>query len=162
MVRSGCSGNCPSWRAETIVRLAPPLGARTSAILCLCRTSRPNERRLAQGRFRRQAPHPVAVRTSWFARHHSVSGYGAGSKRLGLSGKEAEWPRFHAPHTPGNSHCALTASFKLAHFVVPTGLRSARWEQGRTRQEQSRAPEARSSFPTVVVAGDKRTVQRIQ
>jgi len=37
-----------------------------------------------------------------------MPGYEAGSKRLGGDEKEAEWLQFHAPHTPGNSHCAPT------------------------------------------------------
>ena len=34
--------------------------------------------------------------------------YGPGSKCLGRAEKETEWLRFHAPQTPGNSHCAPT------------------------------------------------------
>ena len=34
--------------------------------------------------------------------------YRAGSKYLGGTEKETEWPRFHAPEPPGNSHCAPT------------------------------------------------------
>ena len=38
--------------------------------------------------------------------------YGPGSKRLGRTEKETEWLPFHAPHTPGNSHCAPTRVVK--------------------------------------------------
>jgi hypothetical protein len=39
-----------------------------------------------------------------------MSVYGAGSKYLGRTEKEAEWRRFHAPQAPGNSHCAPTVT----------------------------------------------------
>ena len=72
--------------------------------------------------------------------------YGAGSKYLGRTEKETEWLRFHAPQSPGNSHCAPTLGLKdhgkgvrAARARGPTRLR--REHGGGARPELQQAEE---------------------
>jgi hypothetical protein len=57
---------------------------------------------------------------------------GAGSKCLGRGEKEAEWPQFHPPHTPGNSHCTPCGSPKSQRGVRAQW--ELRWALSRTDQ----------------------------
>jgi len=57
-----------------------------------------------------------------------MPGYGAGSKRLGRSEKDAEWRWFHAPQAPGNSHCAptLAGRFFVREILVASSASDGR------------------------------------